>query len=148
MPVPKVDPGVLHLEHELRKELSATCPDVNPWHASSQGREEARQRVKGVEKDSQVLRQETNSETKGTDTAVPPNGTRGNKFRERHNYVSQAKKLAMRLSPILARLNALEAHLVQSTEEDGLLASSRGTGRATVLTRSNFDEAVRAQARV
>ena len=54
----------------------------------------------------------------------------------------------MRLSPILARLNALEAHLVQSTEEDGLLASSRGTGRATVLTRSNFDEAVRAQARV
>ena len=100
MPVPKVDPGVLHLEHELRKELSATCPDVNPWHASSQGREEARQRVKGVEKDSQVLRQETNSETKGTDTAVPPNGTRGNKFRERHNYVSQAKKLAKMLDDV------------------------------------------------
>ena len=77
-----------------------TCPDVNPWHASSQGREEARQRVKGVEKDCQVLRQETNSETKGTDTAVPPNGTRGNKFRERHNYVSQAKKLAKMLDDV------------------------------------------------
>ena len=53
----------------------------------------------------------------------------------------------MRLSPILARLNALEAHLVQSTEEDGLLASSRGSGRNTVPTHSNFDEAARPQAR-
>ncbi|CAE7269885.1 unnamed protein product, partial [Symbiodinium sp. KB8] len=79
MPVPKVDPGVLHLEHELRRELS--------------------------------------------------------------------EALEMRLSPILARLNALEAHLVQSTEEDGLLASSRGSGRNTVPTHSNFDEAARPQAK-
>ena len=34
--------------------------------------------------------------------------------------------LDRRLSPILVRLTALEAHLIQGTEEDGLLAKGPG----------------------